>query len=150
MNVGWVFLMGILWLIYVHPSIRLVSGPTLLQVPIRLVRASMGPLRVFNRYFYDAHATFYSVYRDFLSHPLQVPHFLYNPLNRRNHTEAFNLAPARITMHQSNIDHTHIRSALNLLCRQSKLGTYPLSPSVHPLVDRRWLGADFHTYPKPS
>ena len=48
-------------------------------------------------------------------------------------------------MHQPNMGHTHVRSALNLLCHQSKLGTYPLSPLVHPLVDRGWLVADFHT-----
>ena len=85
-----------------------------------------------------------------LSHPLQVLPLWYNPLNGGNRTEAFNLALARVTMHQPHMGHTHVRSALNLLCYQSKLGTYPLSPLVHPLVDRGWLGADFHTCPRPS
>ena len=85
-----------------------------------------------------------------LSHPLQVPPVRYIPLNGGNRTEAFNLALARVTMHQPHMGHTHVRLALNLLCHQSKLGTYPQSPLVHPLVDRGWLGADFHTCPRPS
>ena len=85
-----------------------------------------------------------------LSHPLQVPPLWYIPLNGGNRTKAFNLALARVTMHQPNMGHTHVRLALNLLCHQSKLGTYPLSPLVHPLVNRGWLGADFHTCPRPS
>ena len=71
-----------------------------------------------------------------MSHPLQVPLY-YILLNGKNRTEAFNLAFAKVTMRQPNMGHTHVRSALNLLCHQSKLGTYPLTPLVRPLVDRR-------------
>ena len=85
-----------------------------------------------------------------MSHPLQVPPLWYIPLNGGNRTEAFNLALVRVTMHQPHMGHTYVRLALNLLYHQSKLGTYPQKPLVHPLVDRGWLGADFHTCPRPS
>ena len=85
-----------------------------------------------------------------LSHPLQVPPLWYISLNGGNCMEAFNLALARVTMHQPHMGHTHVRLALNFLCHQSKLGTYPQSPLLHLLVDRGWLGADFHTCPRPS
>ena len=85
----------------------------------------------------------------YLSHPLQVPPLWYISLNGGNRTEAFNLALARVTMHQPHMGHTHVRLALNFLYHQSKLGTYPQSLLVHLLVDRGWLGADFHTCPRP-
>ena len=68
-----------------------------------------------------------------VSHPLQVPPLCYIPHNEGNRTEAFNLALARVTMHQPNMGHTHVRSAFNLLCHQSKLGTLSHPLQVPPL-----------------
>ena len=44
-----------------------------------------------------------------MSHPMQVPPLWYISLNGGNRTEAFNLALARVTMHQPNMGHTHVR-----------------------------------------
>ena len=45
------------------------------------------------------------------------------PLIGQNCTKTFELAPARIMMHQSNTSHVHIGSTLNVSCYQFNFGT---------------------------